>query len=83
MRQVSSPAPSADGTRPERPQMGERQITDEQKSQIEAARTACEDLAPNLGGNVGPLGGGGPGGFGHGGPGGPIGRPSGGSTGTV
>jgi hypothetical protein len=70
------PAPSADGTRPERPQIGERQISDEQKAQIEAARTACADVQPNLGvAGVGPFGRGpgGPGGFGHGGPGGPRG----------
>ena len=65
------PAPSADGTRPERPQIGERQISEEQKAQFEAARTACADLAPNLGANVGPLGG--PGGRGPVGPGGPRG----------
>jgi hypothetical protein len=66
------PAPSADGTPPQRPQ-----ISDEQKAQIEAARTACADLQPNLGAGVGPFGGPGrPGGFGHGfgGPGGPMGQ---------
>ena len=56
------PAPSADGTPPQRPQ-----ISDEQRAQIEAARTACADLAPNLGVGDGPFGGPGrPGGFGHG-----------------
>jgi len=64
------PAPSADGTRPERPQPGQWQISDEQRAQIEAARTACADLQPNLGvSGIGPFGGPGrPGGFGHGGP---------------
>ena len=74
------PAPSADGTRPAEPRMGERQIgdrqiSDEQKAQMDAARTACADVAPNLGvTGAGPLGRGpgGPG-FGHGGPGGPRG----------
>jgi hypothetical protein len=69
------PAPSADGTRPAGPRMGEPQISDEQKAQREAARTACADVAPTLGaGGLGGLGGpGGPGGFGRGGPGGPGG----------
>jgi hypothetical protein len=78
------PAPSADGTPPERPQIGERQITDEQRAQIEAARAACADVEPNLGAGVGPLGGPGrPGGFGHGlgGPGGPMGQGPRGSSG--
>jgi cell division protein FtsN len=76
------PAPNADGTRPERPQ-----ISDEQKAQTEAARTACVDVAPNLGvTGIGPFGGrgpGGPGGPGHGfgGRGGPMGQAPGGSTG--
>ena len=53
------PAPSADGTPPPRPQ-----ITDEMKAKIEAARTACADVAPNLGVGGGPFGGlGRPGGF--------------------
>jgi hypothetical protein len=68
------PAPSADGTPPARPQ-----ISDEQKAQIDAARTACADVQPNLGvTGIGPFGGGpgGPGGFGHGGPGGSAGQPT-------
>jgi hypothetical protein len=79
------PAPSADGTPPQRPQIGERQITDEQRAQMEAARTACADLQPNLGvAGIGPFGGrgpGGPGGPGHGfgGRGGPIGQAPGGT----
>jgi hypothetical protein len=78
------PAPSADGTPPPRPQIGERRISDEQRAQIEAARTACADLQPNLGGTgIGPFGGGpgGPGGFGHGGPGSPMGQGPRGGTG--
>ena len=62
--------------------MGEPQITDQQKAQMEAARTACADVAPNLGvAGAGPFGGpgrgpGGPGGPGHGfgGRGGAIGQ---------
>ena len=70
------PAPSPDGTPPQPPQNQGRQITDEQWAQIQAARTACADLAPNLGLGAGPFGGlGRPGGFGHGlgGPLGPMG----------
>jgi hypothetical protein len=82
------PAPSADGTRPERPQIAERQITDEQRAQMEAARTACAEVAPNLGvGGAGPFGGTGGGGPGHGfggrGPGGPMGQLPGGENGTT
>jgi hypothetical protein len=79
------PAPSDDGTPPQRPQIGERQISDEQKAQIEAARIACADVAPNLGG-VGLGGPGGPGGPGHGfggGPGGPMGQGPRGGTGAT
>jgi len=57
------PTAGADGTRPERPQ-----ITDEQRAAMEAARQACADVAPNLGGGMG--GPGGMGGRGFGGPGG-------------
>jgi hypothetical protein len=79
------PAPSADGTLAPRPQIGGRQITDEQKAQIEAARAACADLQPNLGvAGIGPFGGrgpGGPGGPGHGfgSFGGPMGQAPGGT----
>ncbi|MFA5884342.1 MAG: hypothetical protein WDA60_10865, partial [Acidimicrobiia bacterium] len=66
-------APPADGQRPQRPQ-----LTDEQKAAFEAARTACADVAPNLGvEGIGPMGHGhgGPGGMG--GPGGRFGGPGG------
>jgi hypothetical protein len=63
-----SPAPGQPGSRPARPE-----LTDEQKAALESARTACEDVRPNLGvAGVGPMGGPGghgPRGFG-GGPGG-------------
>ena len=73
------PAPSADGTPPPRPQ-----ITDEQKAQMEAARTACADVAPNLGvAGVGPFGGPGGAGHGFGGPGGPMGQGPRGGAGTT
>lgn len=67
-------APPADGQRPARPQ-----LTDEQKAAFATARTACEDVRPNLGvEGIGPMGGHGPGGpggpGGMGGPGGPGGR---------
>lgn len=68
---ITKPEKPADGSRPERPQ-----LTDEQKAAFAAARTACEDVRPNLGvEGGGPMGGhglrglGGPGG--RGGPGGP------------
>lgn len=72
-------APSQDGTRPERPQ-----LTDEQKAAFEAARTACEDVRPNLGvEGIGPMGGRGPGGpGGMGGNGGRPGGPSGSGSST-
>lgn len=66
--------PRQDGTRPARPE-----ISEDQRAAMNAARDACADVAPNLGG-------GGPG-FGHGpgGPGGPgrpgrPGRPGGAAT---
>jgi hypothetical protein len=62
---------STTGERPARPV-----LTDEQKAAFEAARTACEDLRPNLGvDGLGPMG------RGPGGPGGPGGRGFGGPDG--
>ena len=75
--------PRTDGARPERPQ-----LTDAQKAAVDAARTACEDVRPNLGvEGIGPMGGhgpGGPGGMGGpGGQGGPGSSNQGGARGTT
>lgn len=77
---ITKPEKPAEGTQPTEGQRPPRpQLTDEQKAAFAAARTACEDVEPNLGvEGIGPMGGrghGGPGGpGGHGGPGGPGGR---------